>query len=597
MLAIVVFSLSLVLTGLTDWLAPLDFPKLKGDEKTRLEETRANSNWLDGSLARRIENDQRLRSPVRRWLLPGYGWFLYTRLREAKNLYIGKGGWLFLPAKARAPGDARQTADLAVHCLASLQRMLSQHGTRLVVAPIPRKSVLLEALLPHGVDPNRRVEERLSEGLLAAGIPNANLLAVFEQADTEEMYFFADTHWTPAAEILAAEEIARVAGIYLPPDQRDTELRKSDKIQAGFNLYSWLGASDTPSVAAYLKSHVRYRYEVYPMGSDAPLPRANPAGPCRIGLAGTSFVAHRAMRVLLRHFSGEEVWNAGQGGIGPMRPLRKYLKSLGGDSWPELLILEFPVDQIIGEVGLTEALRVCADWTSPGEVLGPSWAEWRSDTAREDGAQGWTRLASLPAGQVAHSGDGVLSILLERKLSAGETRLEKVPMRLQLGEECFDFTWERGERTIALPLVSINPNSGGLSLSCDSSHPPKLTSIQIAQTTPLGALAEATLRPRKSGIEGLNFRFDGPLVIPEQGVLQVLGAPWPPNEAVTIEIGVDGSGRAPRSFVFDSLSPGAPVVLGLQAWAGQELRGLHVRTTRELPHASAIKIQLMSPRK
>ena len=71
-----VFVFSIVGTLAADHFFRLPAPALAGEEKQQEEKRREEARVLDGSMAKLIERDLRIRSRVRAWINPPYSRFL-----------------------------------------------------------------------------------------------------------------------------------------------------------------------------------------------------------------------------------------------------------------------------------------------------------------------------------------------------------------------------------------------------------------------------------------------------------------------------------------------------------------------------------------
>ena len=469
-LVLLVFIGATVGTGAVDLLHPRKLPKLEGDEKTRDEEVRAAANLLDGSLARLIENDLRQKSRVRRKVHEPYSWFLYSYFGEAKQVIVGRDGWLFLDVRARPVlTNAASVADRSANQVAALDRLLHSYGTKLVAAPVPRKSVVLEEHLPRGVDPVREIEEMLVEGLRSRGVPAADMLAAFAGTDPRLLFHFGDSHWTSDAEILAAEEVAEAGGFRIPPEERDTELRTLEDATLGLDLFRWIGAhidGQTPE----LQVHRRDKYDVYRKGENGrKVQRKNPEEVGKIALAGTSYSARRSLPVYLTHCSGERVWNAAKPGEGPMKPLRDFLVSLDGADWPEIIVLEFPVHLTLSTRGMRTVTGIFADWSPPQveTVLGED--AWRTFKPKKTASRKWQRLVQLGAGRLGHSGDGCVAVRLTGEVS------ERLELQLELDGLKLEYTW--------LPALATPPTSPRPEPSPPTQSPTSVVGLSDAAPT------------------------------------------------------------------------------------------------------------------
>lgn len=137
-------------------------------------------------------------------------------------VYQGDDGWFF---RSNEIGHAWSMSDRSATFLKRLSAVLDQHGVRLVLLPLPSKSMLAPT---HAVaaaeaenlvyDPafSRQQFTAALDGLRALGIPVADVLAETDKTAGEDVahFFSQDLHWRPelskAAAAAAAHEIAEI---------------------------------------------------------------------------------------------------------------------------------------------------------------------------------------------------------------------------------------------------------------------------------------------------------------------------------------------------------------------------------------------------
>ena len=101
LVAAIVFFLIVSVTLVVDVVRPLDLPALAGAERDRDQQRRLEARWRDGSRARLIDDDLRLRSRVRKSVSSPYTLALYQYFGEAQGtIMVGRSGWLFFGRRA-----------------------------------------------------------------------------------------------------------------------------------------------------------------------------------------------------------------------------------------------------------------------------------------------------------------------------------------------------------------------------------------------------------------------------------------------------------------------------------------------------------------
>jgi len=592
-LTVAVVGLFLFVTtgsGLVDALLPRDLPALEGTERVQDERQRRTAKLSDGSLARLIERDARIRSRVGSIVRTPYAWFLYTRFAEAKDVLVGRDRWLFMKSRAEPPElPAPVVTQQAIRQLAALQRLLHSFGTKLVVAPIPRKSVVLEDDLPAGVDPDRSVDELLIAGLRDHGLPTADLLAAFAGTEPREIYHFADSHWTGEAEILAAEEIARAGGFRLPPEERETFVRATDDPVMGIDLLSWIGAEIDGPTNPCMQKYWRKQYNVFHK-RDGTRVRRNRPELGRIVHVGTSFSTRRSLAVMLAHCSGEFVTNGSAPGHGPMKPLRDLFATIGDAPWPEICVLEFPIHLVLGGRGIKLTADVFSDWAP--EPCTPLHAQSAWEIFPLEGGRGWRRAGVLPAGNVHHTGDGVVYAQLRGRTRSDVRVLVDTGMR-------HEFVWPAGQSELTVPLIHSEPTSARVLLHIDSAQAQRVELSEVRLVTPSARearrqapFAAPTVPAAGEWLQTARFSDDASLS--EQDVLILETGPRRVPGVVTVELRTQESTAAQR-FLFRAPQPGSRFALNLTPWSGQTLETVTCRGQGPRPRAGLVQASLHSP--
>ena len=559
--AAIVFFLIVALTLSVDVVRPLDLPALAGGESDRDQERRRQARWRNGSRARLIEDDLRLRSRVRGSLSSPYTAALYHYLGEVKGrIMVGRSGWLFYPSRATLwskPDEelARRIASI----LTAVERRVSEMGIRLVVAPIPRKSLFSQEYLPRGVDPRPAVDRLFVDGLLDRGVDAVDLLGVFE-ADDGQLFFRNDTHWSHRAEYLAAREIVRVAGLLVPEEERQGELRMRYRRPDG-DLLRFIGIEgrwrdrelDSQPLAEIWEVFVDNRRYVH----------QNPARMPPVALVGTSF-SKRMMVELLSHFSGQTVYDAVRPATNSVDTLRRLLLEHEDDP-PELILFEMPNHHAFtGDPAATTGEFFAAFPPAGALPLELSGALIIDSTFGRVIAVDRTpkRLLSLRAGTVLHSGDGAVELRL-RGIVTGE-----VDVRMTTAGYSYRAPWPAGRETLTLPLLDAG-SATLLSVWVSSSGSESSVRLRDAELVTPATTEIASGRPSGSAEvpEGScqQIDFATPEGLPDHGVLWLEVARGGDKAPMEVEVGA-AAGRSLRLSA--ELFPEATIAINVGGLAG-----------------------------
>jgi len=592
---IALFLATIVGTLAVDSISPMPRPKLIGSERRQVARTRAAASIWDGSRARLIENDMRVRSRVRDWLVPPFSWFLYTKLSEGKDIIVGEDGWLFLHSRARAPvSEAAVGAACVANQFAALGRLLHSRGTQLVALPIPRKAVMLEELLPRGVHPVGELDRQVVGALEARGVLTVDLQAAYAEEDPKSLFHFGDSHWTVEAELIAAEELARVLGIYQEPDERESELRVSKNEALGLDLFAWIGVDAQAVAAPWVQQYRHDMYRVFRRDDGTQVKRNNPRELGRIAIVGTSFTARRSMVVFTRHVSGEHIWNAAMPGEGPMGPLRRFLSNLQGAAWPEILVVEFPVHLILSQRGMPSVAHILGTWTDVDQTTIVGAESW-SSTDGVDRAGTWTRIASLPRGRLAHTADGTVSVRLTAAVPPGRCEVQ-----LYCGGVKLEYPWHDDRTQVVMPLIGEFADSGPVLVFMRRNQVNRLqlTKAEIVadldpQPIASGRVEALAVRPDERWVQ--RVRFAGSELVPEMAALELVCGPKWGIGPVTLELAFDDEESPGPILDFEHSAPEERMVIGLGGHAGRRLKSVLLSGTGRPPRRGLLEVQLLRP--
>lgn len=465
--AIVIVTLFLLVTagtGLVDSLWPLPFPKLMGEEKLLDRRLRERVRFSDGTAARLVERNCRLRSRIRRLVSQDYTFALFWLLDEAKEtVVVGADKWLFLTSRVYPFSDSDHRVAHTAARLAALDRRLSDSGIHLVVAPIPRKSVIYKSYLPRGIDPQPHLDRLFLDELRVRGVHSVDLLTPFTAHAAETLYYRNGAHWTPRAEAIAAEAVCREAGILIPEARRSSEMKVTGREPEDLDILRFLGLelSDTKTLRErrfrrFFADQTVDSYEVFDIETGLVADRS-PEGMKRISIFGTSFTALRRFPRFIAHFAGEPVWNRAEPGGNIGRLLFSVLRNTSLVRSPELIILEIPNCQAVRE----GPSRIAGELFT---LLQPTKYATIVEHDQFDLAQRMhepfqctharRRVAALPPGVVAHSADGIVSVRLAGRVSGGTIGIE-------VNSNYGDVTvpWSPDQSELIVPVLGYAPST------------------------------------------------------------------------------------------------------------------------------------------
>ena len=489
------FLLLIVATGLVDTLAPVAAPKLFGDERRLDARMRRDTRWHDGSRARLVEHELRLTSRVRRVAGSYYAYALYRFLGEAQGrLWVGSDHWLFIPARASMPPrDHRALARHSAALLAAADRRLATLGIRLVLLPVPRKSVVYQEYLPPRIDPWPLLDDVVTSQLLSRGVETVDLLEAFrahrESRPEEHLYFQADSHWTDRAQLIAARETCRTVGLLVPAKERTSRLVSRGLQAAPSDQLRYIGL--------HVPQPVLDRLGLAEVESIDVVDRREGAGPASTGrftLAGTSFSKPRKLADYLEHFCGRPFLNAARPGVNPVEGLTSLLTR---QPLPELLVFEIPNHNVIGRHPLFGIGDFFASVPIPEHV--PRFLvrelDMHTEAFEEMMIRGRREVASLTQATLSHSGDGILSLRLR-----GQVRGAAVRVLVEHAGTAMKAVWPKDRDEIFLPLVSGRPTAEGLRVALEGRGKARIDTVDLItaldRTRAVAARhAKATARP------------------------------------------------------------------------------------------------------
>jgi hypothetical protein len=523
--ALALFALCTAGAGVWDLVRPLERAQLAGDERAADAQRRANASLWDGSLTALWADDLEERANVRRHLLPYYTAALVLGLREGHDdVIVGRGGWLFLASRSGALAcDPADLGGLGASLFATLERRLHAYGVRLVLVPVPRRSVYCEEFLPSGYRPDGRLEEAYLARLGELGVDFVDPRVTFAGRAAAEVFYRQDTHWNRRARLWTAEAMcARVGALRLEAERAgqlergpfpETQgLVRSLGVPQDSGAARWLEPADEPMLV--------------PQGEDIRALTAPAAsGMTARAHVGTSF-SDGLLLQHLRHFSAEPLWDATSRGtqvrISLARFLRRHRKRL-----PEVLFVEYPLFQLLNQRFEGGEVRLSPDELGPLDALRPRHLSLLVTGAapRANGAPGTgdaPPLLVLETGALATRGNGAVLVRVR-----GAQARRNMRVSLRAGPVSITVPWGSEESALSIPLLL--PAGGApeveLVLSGAGSRRFEADAVELVTEFDLEGgvvLSPGPVRARAGGWEQ-DYAIDTPAPLPRHAAL-FLGA-------------------------------------------------------------------------
>jgi len=600
----------LVGTTMIDLVWPLPLPALAGGEKVADERLRAAANVRDGSWARLLERDLRLRSRVRAATGGWYSTVLFRYLCEGnEQVTVGERPWLYLTDRIEPPRDALSRASSLgwiAATLAAVERRLRALGIEEVLLPVPRKAALYPEGLPRNLHPDPAFDRDLMEELRKRGVDFVDLGEAFREHVGESLYFPYETHWTPLAEKLTAELAARRCGRWIPEEERTTRIRPlgPGRHHPSSDLLQMLGVTleeeELPSICGEELS----TFVVVDRETGKPVKRI-PCGPTvkgRIVVCGTSFTVNRDLPYFLSHYLGAPVANAAAAGAAGLQTLRDLLRARTPEERPELVFQELPVFQTFriarnAEVP-TEVGELFCENPPPSVLFLRSGADYRSSSGPDSAGRlgsDWRTLATIPAGRVAHSGTGVVSLRLRSRHPGPQARL-----RITTDTFSADLDWKAGTKELVFPLLHWRAGSpavtvavrGGAGSSFELSELDLVSEVKSEGSVAL-ALDPAGAAPTPGGTWQQLLTAPAGCELPARGAL-VLRRSGERVEGVSAVI-LECAGGRTFAQQLDPLTPGSLIVLDPSGLAGETLERVRLRGFGAPPSTFVDSAELFPP--
>ncbi len=527
-------------SGLIDTLAPGPEVRLTGAELADRRQERAERQLWDGSHARWIESELRLRSRVRQTLSPPW---IATLLMHAgvgdPSIIVGQDHWLFLRNRAR-PSDleASEAPATASHTLAAIRRRLAAHGSQLLTVAVPRKVVTCASKLPSGFDPRPEVDTETLGAVRAAGTAILDVADAWRELPPEDCFLQLDTHWTTAAQRALARAIAGdPSTAWIVPG--DVPLERTVRAQ-DVQLLKYMGLDPYGPVAGRFDLPPVERFEL--ASPDAESPTKD------VALVGSSYTASYDLTALLSSELGVVVEETAIAGAALSDPLVRLVavRQLEGAPLPRLVIFEFPIHQIL------ELPR-----RSRNVSLALAQFFLRLEPANPMPLSESRASAAWAASELASSGDGALLLEIEVESQAA-TRWRLNTSGLHLA-----FKLKPGMHRIWLPIIDGSAGSNGASLS------PLDKNASAARVTSRLAIDARETIPWELAPQPASGH---PVAANDALVIRLLAAPQGPASFT-----LRGTARSGADVTVTHAFPSAihgPVVLTLPEFEGGQLLGI-----------------------
>lgn len=265
----------------------------------------------------------------------------YLLIGEGRQgVVVGRDGWLFTSEETRPLPASLQPS---VAKIAEVRDLLAIHGTKLIVVPLPAKVDVQSA---HASVPELSAEMAGFYADLLANLNAAQIEAVdartplVELVKSKPAFFATDTHWT--LDGAAAVAIAVANSGLIPLGAADMTRTEEPKADFAGDLVSYV---TTEGIAPMLGLD---REDANPYVVAAPADTSDIFGAAQVDvvLIGTSYSAnpHWSFAEALKLDLHQDVLNAAEPGLGPVKPMDKYLASESfRDTPPKVVIWEIPL--------------------------------------------------------------------------------------------------------------------------------------------------------------------------------------------------------------------------------------------------------------
>ena len=471
---VVLFLLLTGGAGVWDLLAAPATAQVAGREGERLQQEREAALIADGTWMRTLDDDLARRSNLKSVMDPWYAAILLRGLNEASDdIHVGRDGWLFLAARAERPQvSADAVAKTWARALAAMDRHLKRRGGRMLVMPVPRRSVACGTLLPEGIEPDFGLESALHDELENEGLARIDLRIAFAGRTPKELWYREDTHWNRTAQWLAASAVRAAHGSQAEPDSWADD------------LHEMVNGPDMQGLLRYLNIEPRSAAREWLLVQDtspALLPLdptlRNALGPkdAPIALVGTSFSVGEGFLAYLRLQGTTPVYNSARRGFPVGAGLARY--SQMHRDVHETILVEAPLHQLLPSQaertepvfanGQLQFLTTIQGRNGPTLTRPGAWSVVPNTTPG--------RTIHLPAHQLLTTGDGVALARVERP----ESGTGDWVVHVTIGELTWTSDWSADRPVLHVPLLDIASRADEVRIQVRG---PGATSLDAAAT-------------------------------------------------------------------------------------------------------------------
>lgn len=570
-------------TLVVDWAFPVTPPQPVGIEKTQDDERRAQAKWSDGSRASLIEHDYRQTSRVRKELSKPYTEWLFRTFGEGgSSVLVGKDGMLFLRDRIEVPETHfRIGAQRTAVIYAAVSRRLEALGIRMVVAPVPRKSVVCADWLPPGWHANRQYDEIVLEEFERRGVFTVDLLTALEP-HAGEAFLRMDTHWSTQGMRESAIALGHKTGWMKPEEERYGMLREVPAPTTAplGDLTLAMGVEFRESDAP---KYQRPMWEVI-LPNGQPLPQGDLQA--NIVLCGTSFSQHGTFGSFLAHYLGQSVQTYSIPGAPPYAALATMFRERLPERLPHIVIEEVPNHHVISAGYHSErwavnpfAAEIFAQYPAPHQMLLPmpkqAW-QTSAELGTELHAVGGRVILDVDSGWVAHTGGGVVELRLQGQVVEGEVRID-----VHSDQGTLSAPWPAGATEMQLPVFTQTPGSRPLRVVLATLTPEARFVLEHAEFRMIGredlaleGLLTDRIEHEQGSLQAIHFAPD--VTVPAHGTLVVDTESLRPT-AKQVRVILPSTTDEPDWVIpLGDLRPGAKIVLDLGALHGQPLPQVQV---------------------
>ncbi len=414
--------------GVLDGISPAPIPKVLGEEAAQRAQLRMHASWRDGSAMALADSDLRLRSNLRRWIMPWYAGALLVHLDEGgPDVLVGKDNWLYLTSRLSAgPGPYEPiTGSIASGVFATIDRRSSALGLETILIPIPRKGVIAEEFLPDGADPWTGFDEDIFADLEERGIPHIPLLDSLRRISPADSWFPYDSHWSYLAQVQAAEMVGLAMGVTRSAKNRPAKIDPKSEFRRFRGNLNYTGLQErSPASPFYLPRETVRNFELLIPGSKKKWRPKALKSPQEYVLFGTSFSKAGCFVNHLKNVLPMPVHDRTKAATNAIENMSRVLTELQPNQ-PKTVLLEMPLFQLLPFYEGMHRPIMLPGGTMGGLLKYPAPRVFPLDAPGHlSSGNDRSEVLTIQSGALITSGDGVAE--LEVRLDASKVRGAKV---------------------------------------------------------------------------------------------------------------------------------------------------------------------------